>query len=78
MTRGARLPAAARALLAGDRRTLARLITQVENRDPAVLPVLRALHPKTGHAHVIGLTGPLGVGKSSVVNALLAHLRKLG
>lgn len=78
MTRGARLPAAARALLAGDRRTLARLITQVENRDPAVLPVLRALHPKTGHAHVIGLTGPLGVGKSSVVNALLAHLRKIG
>jgi LAO/AO transport system kinase len=78
MTRGARLPAAARALLAGDRRTLARLITQVENRDPAVLPILRALHPKTGHAHVIGLTGPLGVGKSSVVNALLAHLRKIG
>jgi LAO/AO transport system kinase len=78
MTGARRLPAPARALLAGDRRTLARLITQVENRDPAVVPVLRALHPKTGRARVVGLTGPLGVGKSSVVNALLAHLRKLG
>jgi LAO/AO transport system kinase len=78
MTGGRRLPAAARAVLAGDRRALARLMTQVENHDPAVLPVLRALYPKTGRAHVIGLAGPLGVGKSSVVNALLAHLRKLG
>jgi GTPase len=78
MSGAGRMPAAARGLLAGDRRILARLISQVENRDPKVLPVLRALHPKTGRAHVIGLTGPLGVGKSSVVNALLAHLRKLG
>jgi len=78
MTGGRALPAAARAVVRGDRRALAQLITRVESRDPTVAPVLAALHPRTGHARVVGLTGPLGVGKSSLVNALLAHLRALG
>jgi LAO/AO transport system kinase len=73
-----RLPAAARAVVRGDRRALAHLISQVERRDPAADPVLRALHARTGHARVIGLTGPLGVGKSSLLNELLAHLRRIG
>ncbi|MCI4346526.1 MAG: methylmalonyl Co-A mutase-associated GTPase MeaB, partial [Thermoplasmata archaeon] len=68
----------ARAILAGDRLALARLITQVENRELQVAPVLRALYPHTGRAVVIGLTGPLGVGKSSLANSLLQHLRKAG
>ncbi len=68
----------ARRLLAGDRRTLARLITDVENRDPGVVPTLRALYHRTGRARVIGITGPLGVGKSSLINVLLAHLRSTG
>jgi LAO/AO transport system kinase len=72
------LTPAARALLAGDRRALGRLISDVENRDPAVVPTLRCLYPRTGHARVIGLAGPLGVGKSSLINALLAHLRGMG
>ncbi|MCI4357102.1 MAG: methylmalonyl Co-A mutase-associated GTPase MeaB [Thermoplasmata archaeon] len=78
MTAARPLPAAARALLRGDRRALARLISQVERGDPAVGPVLRALHARTGRARVIGITGPLGVGKSSVLNILLAHLREKG
>jgi GTPase len=78
MKRRPPVPAAARAVLAGDRLALARLITQVENRDPVATPALRALYPHTGRAVVIGLTGPLGVGKSSLVNSLLQHLRKLG
>jgi LAO/AO transport system kinase len=77
MTVARRLPAAARAVLRGDRRALAHLISQIERRDPNAEPVLRALHARTGQARVVGLTGPLGVGKSSVVNALLAHLRAL-
>jgi LAO/AO transport system kinase len=70
-----RADAVARAILAHDRRALARAITAVENRDPASEPIVRAIYPHTGRAHVIGLTGPLGVGKSSVINALIHHLR---
>jgi LAO/AO transport system kinase len=77
MSRAPPLPAAARAVLAHDRRGLARLISKVEDRDPSVEPILRALYPHTGRARVVGLTGPLGVGKSSLVNALLRHLRGL-
>ncbi|MCI4349601.1 MAG: methylmalonyl Co-A mutase-associated GTPase MeaB [Thermoplasmata archaeon] len=72
------LPPAARAILRRDRGALARLITQVERRDPAVVPTLKALYPRTGSARIIGITGPLGVGKSSLVNLLLAQLRASG
>ena len=71
-------PPAARRILQGDRQALARLITQVENRDQAALPAVRALYPHTGKATVVGLTGPLGVGKSSLVNLLLGHLHRKG
>ena len=71
------LPPSARAVLRGDRSALARLITLVENRNPAAVPALRSLYPHTGRARVVGVTGPIGVGKSSVLNLLLAHLRQL-
>ncbi|MCI4357986.1 MAG: methylmalonyl Co-A mutase-associated GTPase MeaB [Thermoplasmata archaeon] len=73
-----RLTQAARQVLAQDRRVLGRLISAVENRDPKVIPTLRALYPRTGRARVIGIAGPLGVGKSSLLNGLLAHLRAAG
>jgi LAO/AO transport system kinase len=72
------LPPAARRVLEGDRQALARLISQVENRDAAALPSVRALYPHSGRALVVGITGPLGVGKSSLLNLLLAHLRVQG
>jgi LAO/AO transport system kinase len=72
------LPVAARRVLHGDRQALARLISQVENRDPSALPSVRALYPHSGRATVVGITGPLGVGKSSLVNLLLAQLRTQG
>jgi LAO/AO transport system kinase len=78
MTVRARVPPAARAIQKGDRRVLARAISQVENGDPAVEPVVRALYSKTGRATVVGITGPLGVGKSSLINLLVAHLRDHG
>lgn len=71
-------PPEVRAILARDRRVLARLISRVEDRDPRAEPVLKALYPHTGHARIIGITGPLGVGKSSLVNSLLGHLRAQG
>jgi LAO/AO transport system kinase len=72
------LPREAKAILDRDPRALARTISWVEDRDPRAEPVLRALFPRTGRSRVIGLTGPLGVGKSSIINALLRHLRGLG
>ena len=73
-----RLPAAARAIVDGDRRVLARTITAVENGDPSADRVVRSLYARSGHAPVVGITGPLGVGKSSLVNALVGRLRSLG
>jgi LAO/AO transport system kinase len=55
----------------GDRRALARAITLVENRDPLAYQVVADLYPKTGNAYAVGLTGPPGVGKSSLISALV-------
>ncbi len=78
MTRPGPLPSAARAIVKGDRRALARAITAIENGDPAADPVLRALYPRTRGVPVVGIAGPLGVGKSSLINALVAKLRTEG
>jgi LAO/AO transport system kinase len=59
----------------GDRRALARAITLVENGDPLAYDVVRDLYPQTGNAYAIGMTGPPGVGKSSLISALVRHVR---
>ena len=64
--------------LAGDPRALARLVSLAENAAPGLRPVMRALAPFTGRAWVIGLTGPPGVGKSTVTAALVAAFRERG
>jgi LAO/AO transport system kinase len=66
------------AALAGDRRALARLLTAVENRTPLAEAALRRLYPRAGHAQLIGVTGPPGAGKSTLVAALIAELRRAG
>jgi LAO/AO transport system kinase len=62
---------------AGDRRALARAITLIENRDPLAAELVRDLYPDTGRTYAIGVTGPPGVGKSSLIGALLKHVRAL-
>jgi LAO/AO transport system kinase len=62
----------------GDRRALARAISLVENSDPLAHEIVRDLYPHTGHAYAVGVTGPPGVGKSSLIAALLPHVRGLG
>jgi LAO/AO transport system kinase len=68
----------AQAVLTGDRLSLARLLTRVENETAEGLEALNALFPHTGRAHLIGITGAPGTGKSSLVNQLAVHFRKLG
>jgi LAO/AO transport system kinase len=63
------------ALRAGDRRALARAITLVENGDPLAYEVVSDVYPSTGGAHAVGLTGPPGVGKSSLVSSLVRRVR---
>jgi LAO/AO transport system kinase len=63
------------AIRAGDRRALARAITLVENGDPLAYDVVADLYPHTGGAYSVGLTGPPGVGKSSLASALVQLVR---
>ena len=63
-------------VLAGEGRALARAISMVENRDPEGDALVAELFPKTGRARIIGLTGPPGVGKSTLIGALTKRLRE--
>jgi LAO/AO transport system kinase len=63
-------------LVAGDKRALARAITLIENDDPAGWELVREVFPRTGRARIVGLTGPPGVGKSTLISALTAEMRK--
>ena len=66
------------AATSGDRRALARLLTAVENRTPVAEAALRTLYPMAGRAHLVGITGPPGAGKSTLVAALIAEVRAHG
>jgi LAO/AO transport system kinase len=61
-----------------DRRALARAITLVENSDPLAYELIRELYPATGRAYAIGVTGPPGVGKSTLIGALIRTVRSNG
>ena len=74
----ARAAELADAALAGDRRSLARLLTAIENRTPVAEAALRRLYPTAGRAHLVGVTGPPGSGKSTLVAALIAEVRRAG
>lgn len=63
-------------VIAGDVRTVARLIRDIDDGMPDVREVLKELYPYTGKAYVIGITGAPGVGKSTLVDQMLFHIRK--
>ncbi len=68
----------AKGVRSGDKRALARAITLVENADPLAYDLVRVLYPRTGNAYAVGVTGPPGVGKSSLISALVRHVREEG
>jgi len=62
----------------GDKRALARATTLVENADPLAYELVQELYPETGRTYAVGITGPPGVGKSSLISALVRHVRGEG
>lgn len=68
----------AQRILSGDRLALARLVSQIENGDPDGDRALAELYPHSGTAHLVGVTGGTGTGKSTLVNQLARHLRQQG
>lgn len=63
---------------AGNRRAAARLITRIERHDPSVVPVLKALYMLGGNTTIVGVTGPPGAGKSTLINGLIQACRRRG
>jgi LAO/AO transport system kinase len=59
----------------GDTRALARAISLVENGDPLAYELVRDIYPDTGRTYAVGITGPPGVGKSTLISGLIGHIR---
>ncbi|MFQ5598207.1 MAG: methylmalonyl Co-A mutase-associated GTPase MeaB [Nitrospiria bacterium] len=64
------------AILSGDVRAVSKLLTRIEDRRPEIFPLLKALYPYTGRAKLLGVTGPVGVGKSTLINRLIDAFRE--
>jgi len=62
-------------VLHGEKRAIAKTISKIENNEPEAQKIISLIYPKTGKAHIIGITGPAGVGKSSLVEKLAKELR---
>jgi len=62
----------------GDRRALARAISLVENGDPLAYDLVHDIYPETGRTYAVGITGPPGVGKSSLISTLIGQVRAEG
>jgi LAO/AO transport system kinase len=75
LTRGWTVERLVEGVRSGDRRALARAITLIESSDERSYELIKQLYPETGRAYAVGVTGPPGVGKSSLISALVRHVR---
>jgi LAO/AO transport system kinase len=71
-------PTLSERVLAGDPRAIARAISYIEDESPSGAELVRRLFPKTGQAYLVGVTGPPGAGKSTLVDRITAQYRKAG
>jgi LAO/AO transport system kinase len=78
LTRGWSVERLVEGVRSGDRRVLARAITLIESSDERAYELIKQLYPETGRAYSVGVTGPPGVGKSSLISALVRHVRAQG
>src|SRR5680860_144838 len=78
MTDGSKQSSLSARVLEGDVQAIARLLTRVENDDEVGRAALENLLPHSGKAHLIGVTGPPGGGKSTLVNELIRSYRARG
>ena len=67
-----------KSVLSGDRRSIAKAITIIENNEPEAKEIIASIYPHTGKAHVIGLTGPGGSGKSTLIGKIVREYRRMG
>jgi len=67
-----------RGVLAGNRRSIARAITTIENNAPEAKNLISSIYPHTGKAYIIGITGPGGSGKSTLIEKIIREYRKEG
>ncbi|MEO8078709.1 MAG: nucleoside-triphosphatase, partial [Acidobacteriota bacterium] len=65
-------------VLSGDARAIARAISLIEDEDAAGAELVRRIFPHTGRAYLVGLTGPPGAGKSTLVDRLITEIRQSG
>jgi LAO/AO transport system kinase len=75
LTRGWTVERLVEGVRSGDRRALARAITLIESSDARANELIKQVYPETGKAYAVGVTGPPGVGKSSLISALVRHVR---
>jgi LAO/AO transport system kinase len=66
----------ARSILSGNTRSAARVLSLIENKDPIANEVMKRLYARTGRAHVIGITGSAGSGKSTLIDRMTAEFRR--
>lgn len=66
----------ARSVLAGDVRAAARVLSLIEGKDPLAKDILKRVYPRTGGAHIVGITGSAGTGKSTLIECMTAELRR--
>ena len=67
-----------RGVLHGETRAIAKTISIIENNEPEAQKIISQIYPKTGNAHIVGITGPPGAGKSTLIEKLVKELRNRG